>query len=136
MTSYNAILTLDRKHTGADLADEIHGSDLEAYHVATGADDRGRAQIIITISAENLPQAATTARAILARFIDQVRIDVMSTAEYDRADVPIPAMLSVTEAATTLGITRQAVLSRINNGTLTHTTIGKGYAIPATALHT
>lgn len=134
MTSYNAILTLNRKHSGAALADEIHDSDLDAYHVITSADDRGRAQIIITISAENLPQAITTARAILVRFTDQVRMEVMSTAEYDRADVPIPALISVTEAAKMLGISRQAVLSRINNGTLVHTTVGQGYAIPAAAI--
>lgn len=131
MPSFNAILTLERQHNGADLADEVHGSALDAYHAVTGADDRGRAQIIITLTAENLAQATITTRAVLSQFTDQARLDVMTTTEYDRADAPIPELVSVTEAAQRLGVTRQAILSRISYGTLPARRIGREYAIPA-----
>ena len=129
MASFNAILTLNRQHPGADLADEVHGTDLDAFHAVTGVDQRGRAQIIITITADDLGQAAATARALLARFPDQVRFEVMTAEEYDRADVPIPQLRSVTETADRLGITRQGVLDKITRGQLPARKVGNTWVI-------
>ncbi|MFV0428404.1 MAG: helix-turn-helix domain-containing protein [Arachnia sp.] len=133
MASYNAILTLSRQHSGAALADQVHAGDLDAYAVVTGVDHRGRAQIIITIEAANLTQANATARAVLAEFRDGVRLDVMTTAEYDRGDEPIPELLSLTEAAERLGVSRQAIQSRIHYGSLPARKVGHIWAIPAAA---
>lgn len=135
MTSYNAILTLTREHDGAALADVVHDGELADYHAATAVDHRGRAQIIITIEAATLPQAVTTARVILAgHFDDQERLEVMTTDEYDRGDVPIPELYTVSEAASQLGVSRQAVQRRINRGTLPARQVGKHWAIPAQSL--
>jgi excisionase family DNA binding protein len=132
MASYNAILTLARAHPGGELADQVHGSDLDAYHAVTATDDRGRAQIIITVTAENLSQATVTARGALAGFDDPVALTVMTTAEYDRADdVIIPELLTITEAAQRLNITRQAVQRRIDRGTLPARQFGRQWAISA-----
>lgn len=134
MGSYNAILTLARRHPGEELADQVHGGDLDAYAAVTGVDHRGRAQIVITVEARGLGQATATARAVLAGFTDGVRLDVMTTAEYDRGDQPIPELLSLTEAAARLGITRQGVQSRINHGSIPARKIGNAWAIPAAAI--
>lgn len=134
MSSFNAIATLARRHTGADLADEAHGSELDAYHVVTATDDRQRAQIIITVQATDLNQAIATTRAVLAaRFTDIVRLEVMSTLEYDdQFDHPLPALVSVAAAAEILGVTRQAVLARIKRGTLPGRQVGpKLWVLPA-----
>ncbi len=81
--SYNAILTLEREHSGFDLADQIH-SDLAEYSAVTGIDHLGRAQIIITVPADDLVHAMTTAQLVFSDFTDQIRLDVMTTVEYDR----------------------------------------------------
>lgn len=134
--SYNVILTLDTKHTGADLADQVHNGTLDAYSVVTGVDHRGRAQLILTIEATNLVQAAATAKAVTteAGFTNPVRLEVMTTHEYDRGDEPIPPLVSLTQAAQTLGVTRQAIQSRINHGTLPATKAGNTWVIPAAAI--
>ena len=133
MGSYSAVLTLARRHSGAEFADQGHGTDLDAWHAVTGVDHRQRAQIIITIEAEDLAQATATARAVLAGFTDQGRLEVMTTAEYDRADAPIPQLLSVLQVAAAQGTTRQAVLKRIAAGSLPACKVGNNWVIPAAA---
>ena len=47
---------------------------------------------------------------------------------------PIPALLGVTEAVATLGVTRQRVLQMISSGSLPATRFGNGWAIQAAAV--
>lgn len=132
--SFNAILTLSRDHRGADLADLVHESELGAFHAVTGVDDRGRAQVIITLCAESLPQAVATARALFCSLDGQVRLEVMTTEEYDAADAQIPELSTVSEAAAKLGVTRQAVQRRIDRGTLPGRQIGTRWVVPTSAI--
>lgn len=134
MPSYNATMTLDRAHTGAAFADEVHGGELDAFHAVTGTDDRGRAQVVITVTAENLSQAAITARNALSGFGDMIAFTVTTTAEYDRIDETIPELITVSEAAAQLHITRQAVQHRIDHGTLPARQVGRQWVIAASSL--
>ncbi|MCW2751716.1 MAG: hypothetical protein JWR83_2826, partial [Aeromicrobium sp.] len=47
---------------------------------------------------------------------------------------PVPDLVSVTEAAQLLGVTRQAVLDRINRKTLPAEKVGREYVIPRLAV--
>ena len=65
--------------------------------------------------------------------------EVLTTADFDRrlgVDVTqIPELVSVTEAAAALGVTRQAVLQRIESGSLPATRIGTAWAVPRSAVN-
>lgn len=135
MGDYNAVLTVDLRDEDAAYADAVLDGDLgRIYHAAIGYDPRGRTQIVITLPADDLTQAVTTARALFADEPDKVRMDVMPTAEYDRADEPLPALLNVTQAADRLNTSRQAVMARIERGTLPATRVGTRWAIPVSAV--
>lgn len=84
--NWQAILTLAGPHTGAELADQVHESELDSFGAVTGVDDLGRARIVITVPADTLAQAAAIARTVLAAsgFTEGIRLDVMTTEEYDR----------------------------------------------------
>lgn len=133
MESYNATAELADKAT-ADLCEQLL-DDFAAYHPAAGRSAHGRAELIITVPAENLDQATRTALALVAGR-PVVRLEVMATVEFDRIHgLPVlPELVSVTEAAELLGITRQAVLQRIDAGTLAASKVGTTYAIPRTAI--
>ena len=124
---------LDEKHTAAVL------DALAAYHPAIGRSAFGRAEVIITLPAETVAQAAATATAVIAAAIapaELLGIDIATTADFDRRVglEPLPELVSVTEAAAELGVTRQAVLQRIESGSLPATRIGTAWAIPQSAL--
>lgn len=130
MEAYNAIIEL------TDKADPQHATAIldqfADYHPAVARAESGRAELILTLPAENLQQATTTALALVkATGHRPVRLEVLTTEEFDRRAglVPIPDLVSVTEAAELLGVTRQAVLQRIDAGSLPAKRIGNGWAI-------
>ena len=133
-TDYNiraeTTVSLDEKHTVAVL------DALAAYHPAIGRSAFGRAEVIITLPAETVAQAAATATAVIAAAIapaELLGLEILTTADFDRRTglEPVPELMSVTEAALALHISRQAVLQRIDAGTLAATRIGTTWAIPA-----
>ncbi len=133
---YNAIVTLNQPYRGADLeqfVDQVH-TDLANYSPATTASPTGHAQVIITLPAENVRQAITTAFGIFHEAgieITTLGFEVLPTAEYDhRANItPVPDLVSVTEAAQALGVSRQAILQRIEKGTLPARRLGNSWAV-------
>lgn len=135
MTDFNAILTVNQSDPDGTYADSVLDGDLgQHFHGAIGYDSRGRTQIIITLTAEDLTQAITTARALFADQPNPIRLDVMTTAEYDCADEPIPALVTVTQAAEILHTSKQAVMGRINRRTLPAARVGTRWVLPASAL--
>lgn len=135
MSDYNAILTTSRRDPET-IADDVF-DQLADYHPAIGVDHRGRTTITITLPADRLGQAITTARIILANLIDAYggeALQVLTTAEFDRGDMPIPPLRTIAEAAEQLGVSRQAVRRRIERGTLPAVQIGEGWAIPAAGI--
>lgn len=133
---YNATITLDTRND----VDELLLDALRRYHPATGRSPLGNVQVTITVSGEDIVQVLQTSVAVIARELRApvLGADIMTTEEFDRRQglEPVPELLSVVEAAARLGITRQAVLQRIEAGTLAATRVGKTWAVPATAVDT
>lgn len=127
MTSYTVTATLRSRHPGAEWADTIH-DQLGTYGAATAVDARGRAQVIITLEAASVRQAADLAGALLTEH-PVVELHAQLTSDYDNPVRDIPPLLSIADAATQLGITRQAVLDRINRGTLSARKVGRAYVV-------
>lgn len=133
MQDYNAVVELEGKAT-VDELDQLM-DDYAAYHPAAGSSPYGRPELIITLPADNLDQATRTILALIAGR-QVVKLEVTTTAEFDRTfGVPaMPDLISVTEAAELLGITRQAVVHRIDTGALPASKVGTTYAIPRSAV--
>ena len=139
MTEYNArIEWATRTGDDDDLVDA-----LVDYHPAVSRSERGWVEAHVTLPAETLRQAATSALAIAeaasAAALDGAGVlvlEVLPTAEFDERNglVPMPKLVSVTEAAERLGVSRQAVLQRLESGSLAGTKVGKTWVVQEGAL--
>ena len=133
-TQYNVTVELD---TREDLGEKVVDA-LAAYHAAAGRSDRGRLEVVLTIPAEGVVQVLQTTVAITAQAIGVpiLTVEITPTEEWDARQglAPIPELVSVSEAAAELGVTRQAVLQRLAAGTLPGRQVGTGWVIPRSAL--
>lgn len=132
-TNYTVTVELDQPAEAAVLTRAVEA--LEGHHPAAGRSRRGRAEIIVTVSADHVHGATMTALGLVAlhQLGDPVAVHTQTTADHDR-DLglePIPELLSVTEVAEQLGVTRTAVQARIDSGSLPAQRIGKAWAVPA-----
>lgn len=101
--------------------------------------DRGWAAATIRLPAESLAQAAAAAAAVVSAAFGgalAVACEVMTEDESEGREGwgPTRELLSVTEVAGQLGVSRQAVLQRIASGSLPARKVGRDYAISASAL--
>ena len=116
-----------------DNVDEQLLDALAAYHPATGRGLRGWVEVYLTVPAEDFVQLAHTTIALTGKALGApvLAIEFMPQDEFDaRLGLePIPELLSVSEAAEMLHVSRQAVLQRIANRTLPATRIGNAWAI-------
>lgn len=135
--TWNATITLPTRYQTIteEWVDLVH-ERLTAYHTVTAADPGGLTSVIITFPADTLAQATTTALAVTAFLGEPAGIEVLATAEFDRRAglLTVPDLLSVTEVAERLGVSRQAVLQRIESGSLQGIRVGSTWAVPARAL--
>jgi excisionase family DNA binding protein len=139
-TEYNATITLDRRlpATGADpwAGDVI--DKLVGFSPVVARDPNGQASVILTIPATDLRTAITTALALAAdaTHTELVGLEVIPTADFDRRNglEPMPALVSVTEAAQLLGVTRQAILQRLESGSLPGEKVGNAWVVQRTAV--
>ena len=142
--NYSATVELAKKINPAaidvdDFDDVI--DNLIQYHPAVAVSARGWLEVTITLPATGLAQAAGTALAVAATATghDPIAVEVMTETEQNARlgwtdDAQASELVSVTEAAGLLGVTRQAILDRVRRNTLQATKIGRGYAIPRSAL--
>lgn len=111
---------------------------LADHHASVSVSARGWLTVTVTFPAETLTQAMVTAAAVVeaATGCAAIAAEVMPEAEYDARQgwTSLPELVSVTEAAQLLGVTRQAVLDRVRRHTLPATKIGRDYAIPREAI--
>ncbi|OYO16651.1 DNA-binding protein [Enemella dayhoffiae] len=142
MTNYNAILTIDKPYVGAwvePFTDRVH-EQFRRYSPATAGGRDGRAQVIITLPATTLEQATQTATALLVEGEDwpaePCGLEVLTTELYDRLGgfTLMPDLVSISEAAEQLGISRQAVLQRIESGRLPASKVGSAWVIASANL--
>lgn len=124
---HNAHAIVRTKLDAEDAVDALVG-----YHPGISPGPRGQLDVVISLPAETLRQAINTSLAVLEQAVGQVTtIEVMTTDDYDARQglAPMPELLSVTETAHTLGISRQAVLQRLESGSLHGSKVGNAWAI-------
>jgi excisionase family DNA binding protein len=135
MTMYSAHVEVD--HRGDFDVDQMM-DQLELYHASVGMSARGYADAQISLPAETLAQACTTAIAVVSAAFGAAAVacEVLTEAEFDARQgwEHLPDLISVSEAAEILGVTRQAVLQRIGTKSIPAEKIGRDYAIPRAAV--
>lgn len=113
---YNAHIEIDERNFTPDRAVSVM-EKLVTYHCAPGTSRRGRLELRLTLPAENIEQATSTAVAVAEHATGNkvVRLDIMPESEFEAIQgyQPIPELMSVTEAAEALGMTRQRILQMI-----------------------
>lgn len=133
-TNYNATITT-RRLTETDIDRYIE--ELNTYHVAVSNPRANEGQIILTIPANTLTQAIQTTQAIASNAgitIDALTIETTERFDTLANEIPMPKLISVTEAAQLLKVSRQAILQRITAHTIPATKIGDTWAIPRAAI--
>ena len=135
MDSFNIVAAMDgRGRPGSD--DDLIAALLD-YSPAIGAHPRGWTEIIISVPAVDLRQALTTGLSLLERTgYNIVSVEAMTTTEFD-ARVgfdEVPDLMSVTEVADTLHVSRQYVLRLIREHKLPGHRVGATYAVPRSAV--
>lgn len=106
---------------------------LADYHPALAWPRPGETEVIITYPAANCRQAVTTAMAIATQAgLDVRAITVEETARFDKLseEQEVPPLVSASQAASVLGISRQAVIQRIKVGTLHGIRVGDFWVLP------
>ena len=137
---YNATLTIT-PFTPVEDDDAVDAlmETFANYHPAVGdaPASPGALQVVVTVPAHTLAQAVATATALATRVGDLEGIEVIPTEVFDRRKglkIDDVELVSVTEAATILGLTSQAVRDRITAGTLPGRKIGRNWLVPTAAL--
>lgn len=137
--SYNATVEVDTRDFDEDLVDRVIDG-LVGYSPAVSTAETGRMQVIVSLPATDLPQAARTAVAMVESAAGRraVAVEVMPTAEFDRRNGldALPELLSVTQVAEQLGVSRQAVLQRLESGSLPGVKVGNAWVVQAGAIRT
>jgi excisionase family DNA binding protein len=139
---WNAEIELDIRLTprNAERLAEEWMPALADYRAVLGASPTGHVVIVISLPAESLRQACTTALAVVQDVTGRTAtsVQVMTTEAFDaRSDNQlgeIPALLSVTETAEALGQSRQAVLQAIEQKRLPATRVGSTWAVLASTV--
>lgn len=136
-THFVASIELDRPIPDQDEQIDALMDALVDVHGALGAAPNGNLILTITIPAENLRQATSLALTVAAPHGNPIAITATPEALRDHREglAPLPELLSTTQAAQRLGMTRQGIAAAIKAGNLQAITIGDHIqAIPAPAL--
>ncbi|SDN41970.1 helix-turn-helix domain-containing protein [Geodermatophilus sp. DSM 45219] len=136
---YNARVELDSRDFDESAVDVLMDV-LEPYDgTVARAIHGGRIELIFTLPAGSLRQAAGSALAIAATAGHKpYAVEVLPTDEFHRRvnAAPVPELMSVTQAADALGVSRQRVLQLARNGQLDAVKVGDTWVIPRTAAAT
>lgn len=135
MEMYNLVVEFDTSRD--DAAGDFGARLLDTfgdYHPVVTASSLGRAELIASLPAEDVWQALATCRALF-RELPVTRVWAERSSDFDRrGEVEVPPLLSVTEVAERLGLTRAAVQRRIDTGALPAVRVGQAWAVPAAAV--
>lgn len=137
MQLYNAVVEVTYKGKIEDAADVLITA-LEGYSPATSRSLLGRLEVIISVPAESLRQAVTTALALVetAAARPALSVEVLLTDDFDRLNglEPVPQLVSVTEAAGILGVSRQRVHELVETGMLPAQKVGNAVVLHRAAV--
>lgn len=123
--------------TGRDLRDADRWvSHLEPWHGVVSVSPTGNLVVTLSLPAEDLAQACATGLALITRLTQPVTVQAQPESLRDTREgwQPVPELLSVTESAALLGVSRQRVLQLIEAGKLPAARIGNVYGLPASAV--
>ncbi len=110
---------------------------IEAFHgVYTFREQRDEHAINISFPADSGKQAIAIATAVTEKFGEITGLKVLTSEEFDRQEgfTHIPDLVSVTQAAQIMGITRSAVIQRIESGSIYAVKVGNAWVIPSGSL--
>lgn len=136
MTMYNATVDLELANPGEERALEL-AEKLQAYHPAVGTSPTGWLSATISYPAESLPQAIATALSVVeaAAGVQAIAIEVMTEKEFDKQQgfVHVPDLMSTTQFAELMGLSRMRVNQMVQEGDklLTTQKVGGSYVIAA-----
>lgn len=134
MKMYNAHVEVDTRQVDVDKT----MTALEGFHPAVAVSERGFVTARISLPGETLAQATAAALAVIAAATGAVPIvaEVMTEDEFMAREgwEVVPELVSVSEAAVLLGVSRQRVLQRIDDKSLPATRVGRDYVIPRAAV--
>lgn len=133
MEYWNVILEYERTYSD-DGTDEDILDAFADWHPAVGRSLEGRMEATLSIPADDLKQAARTAMALISEndsLPEVCRMNVLKASEHDRTNglAPVPSLLSVSEAAAILNVSRQRVLQLIHDGRMHGIRVGNGWAL-------
>ncbi|WP_210651368.1 excisionase family DNA-binding protein [Nocardioides sp. SYSU D00065] len=140
MQNYTVTIEVDDKKplVAADV-DRIT-DELEAFSPALGNSARGFRSATLSVPGQSLRQAVASAVAVVeaAMGAHAIVCEAMTEDEFDTRQgwAPTPELVSVSEAAELLGVSRQRVLQRIKERSLPATQVGRDYVIPRAAVVT
>jgi excisionase family DNA binding protein len=143
MQMFTAFVEVDDRtpitQADGDLVDELVAA-LEPWHGTPTTSPRGFRAAQISLPAESIAQAAATAAAVVSGVYDGrpvIVLEVLTEKEFMNREgwgEPPSDLVSVSEAAEILGVTRQAVLQRISSKSLPAEKVGRDYVIPRKAV--
>lgn len=127
---YNVVAELDAPFDEGTV--ELLIDPIADYSGAVGRSELGRTEIVFTLPADSVRQANTTALAILDQYPPAlVSLRVLPAGDFDRLTeaAELPALVSVSEAAQELGVSRQSILKSIKTAKLPATRVGDTWAV-------
>lgn len=137
MQHYNARIETTRRGrlTAADV-DQLMDA-LAAYHPSISTSPHGYLTAHISVPAENIAQAATTALAVVSQATgaDAITLELLTEIEFDQRQgyTTVPDLIGVADAAEILHVSPQRVRQMIDEGKLAAHRIGdRAYALVRT----
>lgn len=136
MRLYNAVAELD---TYRDPDYDAVTIALADYHACIGrTSPRGRPEVVLTVPADSLRQAVSTTLAVIEAAAGHpvLVVEAMPTTEFDARQgfTDVPELLSVTEAAAALDVSRTRVQQLIDTHQLDAHKVGPTWAITASSV--
>jgi len=130
-TMYNAVVNVGRVEPLDNYLEQLYG-----YHAVLASTPEGAVEIIISLPAETLRQAVTTALAVVeAAGLAPDAIEVLTSAAFDaRHGEDDGETISVTDAAELLGVTASAIRQRLAAGTIEGRRVGRDWRLPKAAI--
>lgn len=131
--NYTATIELDIRDDGTDEPDDAIIDALSEYALNVGRSPLGYVEIVVTVPAASITQAAQTIAAVIAETLGVMilSIELMTQDEYARrvGVKPMPELVSVTAAAEIAGVSRQAILGRLATGSLPGKKVGNTWVV-------
>lgn len=111
---------------------------LDRFHPTVAPATRWHLRVTISLAAEGLRQAFTAAVSVVEHAAGgpATIVELLTSDDFDvrKGLDTLPELVSVTEAAQELGVSRQAVLERLERGTLRGSKVGSTWVIQASAV--